>query len=354
MAENPGAEKTEQPTPRRLQKSREEGQVAQSEELPAAMSIVMLVIIFGLMGPQLMQWFMGQVKAGMSCQNAVFADSRAFVGFINGKITDSLLIMFPILAALFAGAAMSCMAVSGPSFAAKALSWKFDSLNPVKGLEKLFSIKSTVQLLVSIAKIILIGAIVWFYLKDELDVFASLRWAGAMQIMATIGNIIFGLLVRICVGLLVIAGAEVGFQKWKHMQDLKMTKQEVKTEQKDTEGSPEIKSRIRRIQIAMANKRMLTEVPKANVIVVNPEHVAVAIKYEAKSMDAPLVVAKGADHMAEKIREIARAYGVPIIRRPELARTIYATVDVGKSIPHNLYVAVAEILAMIYRLRHKK
>ena len=132
-----------------------------------------------------------------------------------------------------------------------------------------------------------------------------------------------------------------------------MTRQEVKQERKDTDGSPEVKSRVRRIQIEMARKRMLQEVPKANVVIVNPTHVAVALRYDAKTMEAPVMVAKGADHLAEKIREIARAYGVPIIRKPELARTIYSTVQPGDSIPQTLYAAVAEVLAMIYRLRHR-
>ena len=160
--------------------------------------------------------------------------------------------------------------------------------------------------------------------------------------------------IRICIALLVIAAIDVFFQKWKHTKDLKMTRQEVKTERKDTEGSPELKGRIRRVQIEMAKKRMLQEVPKANVVLVNPTHVAVALRYETKTMDAPVVLAKGADHLAEKIREIARAYGVPIIRRPELARTLYSAVKPGDSIPQALYVAVAEVLAMIYRLRHRK
>jgi flagellar biosynthesis protein FlhB len=133
-----------------------------------------------------------------------------------------------------------------------------------------------------------------------------------------------------------------------------MTKQEVKQDRKDTDGSPEVKIRIRRIQIAMAKKRMLQEVPKASVVLVNPTHVAVALRYESKTMDAPIMVAKGADNLAEKIREVARAYGVPIVRKPELARTIYATVKPGEAIPKTLYSAVAEVLAMIYRLRHRK
>jgi flagellar biosynthetic protein FlhB len=156
------------------------------------------------------------------------------------------------------------------------------------------------------------------------------------------------------VALLIIAVIDVFFQKWKYTQDLKMTKQEVKQERKDIDGSPEVKSRVRRIQIEMARQRMLQEVPKASVVLVNPTHVAVALRYEAKTMEAPVMVAKGADHLAEKIREIARAYGVPIVRRPELARTIYSTVKPGDAIPQTLYAAVAEVLAMIYRLRHRK
>jgi flagellar biosynthetic protein FlhB len=161
-------------------------------------------------------------------------------------------------------------------------------------------------------------------------------------------------MIRVGIALLVIAIADTYYQKWKYIEDLKMSRQEVKQERKDTDGSPEVKGRIRRIQLQMAMRRISAEVPKATVVLVNPTHVAVALRYETDTMDAPVVVAKGADHIAEKIREIARAYGVPVIRRPELARTIYSTVNIGGSIPETLYVAVAEVLALIYRLRHAK
>jgi flagellar biosynthetic protein FlhB len=167
-------------------------------------------------------------------------------------------------------------------------------------------------------------------------------------------RLILGVLIRVGILLLVIAIGDAFYQKWKYIHDLKMTRQEAKQDRKDAEGSPEVKGRIRRIQIEVASRRMLKEVPKASVVLVNPTHVAVALRYEAKEMDAPVMVAKGADLMAEKIREIARAYGVPIIRRPELARTIYSTVEPGKPIPEALYVAVAEVLGMIYRLRRRK
>jgi len=203
-------------------------------------------------------------------------------------------------------------------------------------------------------KLFFVSLIVWFYLRSRLNTLAGLRWVWSAQMLDVIARIALGLLIRICVALLVIAVADAFYQKWKYTQELKMTRQEVKQERKETEGSPEVKGRIRRMQIERATRRMMEDVPKASVVLVNPTHVAVALRYDAKTTDAPVVVAKGADHMAEKIREIARAYGVPIIRRPELARTIYASVKPGNPIPENLYVAVAEVLAMIYRLRRRK
>ncbi len=354
MADKPVAEKTEQPTPKRLRKAREKGQVAQSQELPAAVSIVVLVMVLALSAPALLQWFIMQMKQGMSGQIGVFADSKTFINFLNTKIISSTVAMCPILAALFVGSVLSCVVVGGLNFAPQAVNLKFDAINPVKGFERLFNVKSAVKLGISIAKLILVSIIVWLYLQSRVEALAAIRWSWSAQIMVTIAKMVFAMLIRVCAALLVIAAIDVFFQKWKYTQDLKMTRQEVKQERKDTDGSPEIKSRVRRIQIEMARKRMLQEVPKANVVIVNPTHVAVALRYDAKTMEAPVMVAKGADHLAEKIREIARAYGVPIIRKPELARTIYSTVQPGDSIPQTLYAAVAEVLAMIYRLRHRK
>lgn len=354
MADKPAAEKTEQPTQKRLDKAREKGQLAQSQELPAAVSIVAMVLVLILYGPNLLQWCMTEVKHGITNQTDMFTNSGTFVSFFNTKILSVIVTISPVLAALFVGSVLSCIAVSGLNFAPQALKIKFDEVNPIKGFAKLFNIKSLVKLGISIAKLILISTIVWFYIRGRLDEMAAIRWCWSAGIVVAISKMILGMLIRICLALLVVAMIDVLFQKWKHTTDMKMTKQEVKQERKDTDGSPELKSRIRQIQIAMAKKRMLQEVPKANVILVNPTHVAVAIQYDAKTMDAPVVLAKGADHLAEKIREIARAYGVPIIRKPELARTIYSTVKPGNTIPETLYTTVAEVLAMIYRLRHRK
>ena len=355
MAEKPAAEKTEQPTPKKLEKARAKGSSPQSQELTSVATLMTLVGILVLMGPNLLEWFIIQIKSTFgSCDTSALASAESFSNFINTKATDLIFIICPILAALLASSILACAAISGLHFAPEAINLKFDQLNPVAGFEKLVNARSMVKLLLSILKLLFVSLIVWSYLYDKLDSLAALRWAWSEQLLAAIAKIILGLMIRIGIALLAIGVADAFYQKWKYTQDLKMTRQEVKQEHRDWEGSPEVKTRIRRIQFKMALRRISAEVPKATVVLVNPTHVAVALKYDAKTMEAPLLVAKGADYLAEKIREIARAYGVPIITKPELARTIYSTVKLGSPIPEALYVAIAEVMAMIYRLRHKK
>jgi len=354
MADDGATEKTEQPTAKKLSKAREQGQVPQSQELMSAVSILVLVTMVALSAPKLMQWFTMQMRQGMSHSDAVFANSKTFIGFFNAKISDSILVICPILAALCAGSIVAGVAISGFNFAPGAIKLRFNLVNPIAGLQKLVNAKSAVHLLTSIVKLFFVAIIVWIYLRDKLDMLASLRWAWSAQMLAAIAKMILGLMIRVCIALLIIGIADTIYQKWKYIKDLKMTHQEIKEEHKQQVGPPEVKRRLRLKQLEMSLKRMLQEVPKANVVLVNPTHVAVALRYEAKTMEAPIMVAKGADHLAEKIKEIARAYGVPIVRKPELARTIYSTVELGGPIPETLYIAVAEVLALIYRLRHKK
>jgi flagellar biosynthetic protein FlhB len=294
------------------------------------------------------------MKQGMSCDISIFADSKSFINFVNAKIISIVLITFPILITLYVSSILANVAVGGLNFAPEAIELKFDAINPVTGIEKLFNARAMVNLGLSIAKLLFVSLIVWMYLKSKINALATIRWAWSFQILVIIAKIIFGLMVRICIALLIISIIDVIYQKWKYIQELKMTRQEVKEEQRQTEGAPEVKGRIRKVQYELARRRMLQEVPKASVVLVNPSHIAVALRYDAKTMESPVVVAKGADHLAEKIREIARAYGVPVVRKPELARTIYSTVELGGAIPQNLYMAVAGVLAMIYRLRHRR
>jgi flagellar biosynthetic protein FlhB len=234
------------------------------------------------------------------------------------------------------------------------LQFRWDQINPAENIKNLLNTRALVSLILSIAKLFVLSAVAWLYLRNQLDALAALRWAWSGEILATTGRIMLGLCLRIGAALLVIALADILYQRWRYNHDMMMTTEEVKQEHRDTEGAPEIKARVRRIRLQMVMQRVRKDVPKADVILVNPTHVAVALKYDTATMEAPTVVAKGADLMAERIREIARAYGVPIIRRPELARTLYASVGVGQTIPQDLYTAVAEILAVIYRLRQKR
>ncbi|MBN2136629.1 MAG: flagellar biosynthesis protein FlhB [Sedimentisphaerales bacterium] len=354
MPDKPASERTEQPTTKRLLKAKTEGQIPQSQELTSFMSILILVAMVTFLAPSLTRWCIKQLQQGMVCDTSPFAGSKAFLSFINDKIASLMILSLPIYAALCVGAIVGNIVVAGLNYSPKAIRLNLGAVSPVKGFGKLVNMRSMVRLIASIFKLIFVSAISWYYLQDKLDTIAALRWAWSFALLAAIAKLILGLMIRICIALLIIALADTAFQKWKHIQDLKMTKQQVKEERRQTEGSPEVRGRIRRIQIEMAMKRMLQEVPKATVVLTNPTHVAVALRYDAKAGQAPVLLAKGADHMAEKIREIARAYGVPIIRRPELARTIYSTVELNATIPETLYVAVAEVLAMIYRLRHRR
>jgi flagellar biosynthesis protein FlhB len=354
MANSSAGERTERPTARRLSKSREEGKVAQSQELPSAFVLLTMIVILWLMGPQLLAWCVGQVKNGMTYQREVFLNTDSFLHFANAKVADATIIIMPILLGLTVAGVVGCVAVSGFNYAPKALKLNLAALNPFKGLGSLFSGRSAITLIVSILKLIVVIIIAYIFLRDQISTIVNLRWAWSQQILVAVGELIFGVWIRLAIAILIISIAEALYQKWKYIDDLKMTKQEVKEEHKMEEGSPEVKRRIRILQYEMATKRMLQEVPKANVILVNPTHVAVALKYDPKKMDAPVLVAKGGDHLCEKIKEIGRAYGVPIIHRPELARSIFANVEAGQSIPEALYVAVAEVMAMIYRLRHRR
>jgi flagellar biosynthetic protein FlhB len=354
MPENSAAEKTEQPTPRRIQKARGRGQVPQSVEFTSVVMLAALVGAIALLSRSLSVWASSLTMDGLSCQNQIFANSDAFINFMNAKIIGSIVIILPILGAIMAGTIAASMFVSGPNIAPEAITLRLEAINPVSGFQQLFNGRNGVQVLIAIAKIIAVSIILYVYLKDQIDVLMNLRWAQPVEIVYVTSKIILGVCIRICLVLLVVAIGDVFYQKWKYTDELKMTKQEVKQEMRDTEGSPEVKGRIRKLQFQISMRRMLQEVPKAKVILVNPTHIAVAIQYDPPQMQAPVVVAKGADLIAEKIMETARAYGVPIIRRPELARTIFATVKIGQAVPQELYIAVAEVLAMLYRLKKRR
>jgi flagellar biosynthetic protein FlhB len=364
MADQPATEKTEQPTPRRLEKAREEGQVPQSQELAGAATLLSLLLGLAVLGPGLLRWCRQKVEAGLGTVPSeaapfgvttnAFADVHAFIRFVNQNTVDLIVVLLPLLAVLLLAGILASVAVGGLTFTPAALRLRWNAINPAHTIPNLVGKRSAVHLLASLLKLFFVSLIVWLYLNDKLEFLATLRWAWSGAIATAIARIILGLGLRVGLAIAVIGLADALYQRWQYLQELKMTRQEIKQEHKDLEGAPEIKARIRRIQVEMSMRRLRQEVPKASVILVNPTHVAVALRYEAKTMEAPILVAKGADLMAERIVKIGRSYGVPIVQRPEVARAIYATVKPGQPIPEALYTAVAEVLALLYRLRQRK
>lgn len=351
MAEQSAADRTEEPTPERLRKAREEGQIPHSQELPSAMMLGMLLVVLLLAGAGVGRWLIVQLKVFLGSLAAGPADQGFFVALMQEKGSGCLGLLVPFL---LAGAAVSLLASligSGWAFSPKAIALKADRISPVKGLKNMFSLQSVVRLGISLVKLAVIGGIVWVYLRDRMEMCLRLVWETPAGTVAVIGRLVLGLLLRVVVALAVIALIDVLYQRWQYRRKLRMTRQEVKDERKQHELAPEVRGRIRAVQHEMARKRMLQAVPTADVVVANPTHVAVALRYEPGQMDAPVVVAKGPDLLCERIKTIAREHDVPVVERPELARTLYAAVEVGRPIPDTLFVAVAEVLAMIYRLR---
>jgi flagellar biosynthetic protein FlhB len=354
MADKPASERTEKPTPERLRKAREEGQVPQSQEVPTALTLSMLLLLLGLVGAGLFDWFKAQARQGLMLQGAADPGAAALTHVLAAKCSAAVVALLPFI---LAGAAVSIFASlisSGWAVSPKAAGLKFGRINPVKGMKNLFSMGNIFRLLMSLAKTALIVVIVYQYMHDKLGACLSLRWVEPGGMGGAVSRLVLGVAGRIALGLVAIAGLDLLFQRWRYKRDLRMTRQELKEERKQHEVSPEVRGRIRAVQIEMVRRRMLQEVPKADVVLTNPTHVAVALKYESETMAAPQVVAKGGDLLAEKIKDIARAHAVPVVQRPQLARSLYAAVDVGETIPQTLFVAVAEVLAMIYRLRRNR
>lgn len=353
MADQPAGERSEAPTPERLRKAREEGQIPQSQEVPSALMLAALLIVLALTGSSLCDWFSMQLRGALSASTITSNGPDALMGYITGCGWSAMGAMVPIMLAAVAVSVFGSALVSGWSISPKALAIRLDRLAPGQGFKSLISSKALVTLAISVVKVGLICLIAWHFLKDRTGELMNLRWTGPEVLLRSMGQLTMGLGARMVLAMLAVALADLLYQKWNYTRTMRMTRQQLKEERRQHEPSPEIRSRVRSIQFQMSRRRMLQDVPKADVIVVNPTHVAVALKYDSSSMEAPTVVAKGPDLLCEKIKEVARAHAIPIVERPELARALYGSVEVGQPVPEALFVAVAEVMAMIYRLRNR-
>ncbi|MDF0532988.1 flagellar biosynthesis protein FlhB [Shewanella sp. A32] len=352
MAENQdGQEKTEQATSRRLEQAREKGQVARSRELGT--SAVLLASGIGLLvlGPDIALSLKSAMTDIYTMDRSQIFDTNSMFTVWQTVISDLGWPILGFIAMLGVIAFVGNIALGGITISSEAIMPKGSKMNPMTGLKRMFGIQALVELTKGIAKFSVVGLAAYLLLTYYFPEILGLSHDNLP------GNVAHGLklliwnFILLCASTLLIVVIDVPYQLWNHNKQLRMTKQEVKDEYKDTEGKPEVKGRIRQLQREMAQRRMMSEVPKADVIVVNPEHFAVALKYDAKKSPAPYLVAKGTDEIAFKIREIAREYNVPIVAAPLLARAIYHTTKLEQQIPDGLFTAVAQVLAYVYQLR---
>lgn len=354
FADDEGGEKTEPATQKKLEDARKEGQVAKSREIANGVGLLMLFVVMrlwsGPLGIRFLQTFnsvYNRIPYVTKLLGGVTPEREMFTLF-RTQMIQIIIMLAPVLIVGVLVAFLCDYVQVKWKPTAKPLQPKFSKLNPAKGFKKIFSAQSLVELIKSIAKILLIGYITYSYVKGKDRLIPALLDMPILQAIQLIGDTVINLGIRISAVYLIISAVDFGYQKWKFNKDMKMTKQEVKDEYKNQEGNPEIKGKIRQRMREASMRRMMQSVPSADVVITNPTHYAVAIKYDAQTAPAPLVVAKGADYLAQRIKDIARDNDVYIMEDKPLARMLYANVDVGAMIPPELYQAVAEILALVY------
>ncbi|MDT8403917.1 flagellar biosynthesis protein FlhB [Sulfuriflexus sp.] len=354
MAEKGGQERTEQPTPKRLNDAREKGQIARSRELNTTAVLMTGAAGMLFLGDNLMQGISGVMAQGLTVERPHIFDTAAMLQLLEARSIDALLTLVPLFTLLVVAAFLSPMVLGGFSFSTKALAFKWDKLDPIKGLGRVFAVRGLVELLKALGKFLIIGGVTVTYLWFHIDDFLQLGGMGIEDALARVGDLLFWSFLAISSALIMITLLDVPFQLWDHNRQLMMTMQEVKDENKETEGHPEVKQHVRNLQQQMAERRMMQDVPNADVVVTNPSHYAVALKYDQNSMGAPRVIAKGADLIAAEIRNVAHKHNVPVATAPPLTRALFYSTELNDEIPAGLYLAVAQVLAYIYQLRERR
>ncbi|EMV2918030.1 flagellar biosynthesis protein FlhB [Vibrio alginolyticus] len=351
MAESDGQERTEEATPRRLQQAREKGQVARSKELASASVLIVGAISLMWFGEALARSLFSIMSRLFDLQREEIFDTAKLFDIALGAMSDLLFPLFLVLATLFTAAMIGAAGVGGISFSAQAAMPKLSKMNPLSGLKRMVGMQSWVELIKSILKVVLVtGVAIYLIQASQADLIQLSMDVYPQNIFHAL-DILLNFILLISCSLLIVVAIDIPFQIWQHADQLKMTKQEVKDEYKETEGKPEVKGRIRMLQREAAQRRMMADVPQADVIVTNPEHFSVALRYKQKTDRAPVVIAKGTDHMAMKIREVAREHDITIVPAPPLARALYHTTELEQEIPDGLFTAVAQVLAFVFQLK---
>ena len=352
MAEDSDLEKTEQPSQRRLDQAREKGQVARSRELSTFAVLLAGGGTMWFMGASLTQQMVAFLRDGLTLNKEMAFNQDLMIPRLYDFSLEALLVFSPVLLALLLAALFSPLLLNGWLFSAEALMPQFSRMNPAAGIARMFSMHALVELAKAVGKAALVGGIaawvIWYH-RDDVMALGTLSVTAAIPQM---GYLVGASFMAIVGAMLLIVMIDVPFQLWDHNKKLMMTKEEVRQESKETEGDPMVKGRIRQLQREAARRRMMAAIPTADVVVTNPTHYSVALKYSDKGgASAPVVVAKGSHLMALRIREIAQEHHVPILEAPPLARALHKHTELGDVIPEALYIAVAEVLAYVYQLR---
>ena len=355
MAEsNSGAEKTEEATPKKLQESRDKGQVARSRELTTMSLLLASGAGFLMLGEQLVIDIMGLMREAFTASRVDLMDEENLTLLLEDSIINALIALVPFFVVVALAAFFAPMALSGWSFSTQAVAFKWSKLDPIKGIKRVFSMKGLMELFKALAKFVLVMTIAVLILWSQSEMYMMLGVKSVEPAIAQAGNLLMWAFILLSCATILVAAIDVPFQLWDHAKQLKMTLQEVKDEYKQTEGNPEMKRKVRETQMAMAEKRMMEEVPKADVIITNPTHYAVALKYDQAKSGAPIVVAKGQDLVAAKIRSLAYSNNVPLVEAPPLSRALFYSAEINDEVPAGLYLAVAQVLAYVYQLRQKQ
>lgn len=346
-------DKTEKATPKKREDVRKKGQTAKSQEFVSAFVFLVVFFTLSIATSSILEGIVGVFRD--TFHHYIFFDITAnnMVRLAIGLIGDVMLILIPVFLAAFVAAILANFLQVGVLFVSEPLKMKGERINPINGAKRIFSLRALIELVKSLLKITIIAAIVFSFLKSNFHELLDLIYVAPPGIMTVISELAVKMGLYSAIGLIAIGILDYAYQKFDFERNIRMSKQEVKEEYKNIEGNPEIKSRIRQTQREMARRRMLEEIPEADVVITNPTHYAVCLKYDEKENEAPVCVAKGVDYMAEKIKTIAREHDVMIVENKPLARALYAATDIGAAIPEEFFKAVAEILAYVYRVQGK-
>ena len=351
MAEDTSQEKTEEPTERRIEESRKKGQVARSKELNTLLSLMAAAIGMVFLGQYLMADLFELMTSGLSFEPIRLTSSDQMFEVIREQMGMGLAAILPILGLLVFAAFLGPIAMGGAVFSVESLAPKLEKLSPIKGLVRMFGIQSLMELIKALCKFLLVAAAAIIIIYYSMQDLIGLGFMTVVSATANAGGLLLWSFIGFSAVLILVAAIDVPFQLWNHKKQLKMTLQEVKDEMKESEGRPEVKSQIRRMQRQLSESRMMDAVPTADVVITNPTHYAVALKYDQEGNGAPRVVAKGQDFMAKRIREVAAEHDVPLFEAPPLARALHGMVEIGHEIPADLYKAVAQVLAYVFQLK---